>query len=100
MMWRAPRTLRGILLLACVPGAAAQTFDVASLKPSAPPAGDLISINLGRIANGEVTLSNARLSDCLKFAFGFTTDEQIAGPDWIKNKEVRFDIIAKAPRET
>lgn len=36
----------------------------------------------------------------LRFAFGITNDIQIAGPDWIKNKGIRFYILAKAPPET
>jgi uncharacterized protein (TIGR03435 family) len=75
-------------------------FDVASVKPSPPPAGDLININLGSARNGEVTLGNARLADCIKFAWTLASDAQLAGPDWIKDKAIRFDVVAKAPRAT
>jgi uncharacterized protein (TIGR03435 family) len=40
------------------------------------------------------------LSDCLKFAYSLTTEDQIAGPDWIKQKVVRFEVTAKAAPET
>src|SRR6516162_2114700 len=81
--------------------AADPAFDVASLKPSPPPEGDTININLGRVRNGEVTLANATLTDCVKFAWELAGDEQVDGPDWIKGRTaLRFDVIAKAPAAT
>jgi uncharacterized protein (TIGR03435 family) len=78
-------------------------FEVATVKSAPPPSGDLININIGGFRNGRLTFENALLSDCLKFAWGIVSDEQIAGPDWIKSKAVRFDIVAQAapgtPRE-
>jgi len=76
------------------------TFDVASLKPSPPPEGDKFNINLGTARHGTVTLTNASLADCLRYAFSITNNDQITGPDWIKDKTVRFDIEAKAPAST
>jgi uncharacterized protein (TIGR03435 family) len=70
-------------------------FEVATVKVGAPIKGDTYNINTGRIANGVVTLGNATLSDCLKFAYSLTTDDQLAGPDWIKSKEFRYDVTAK-----
>jgi uncharacterized protein (TIGR03435 family) len=87
------------ILLASV-ACAQPSFDVASLKPSPPLEGDLININLGTARNGEVELSNASLSDCLNFAYGLVSSDQLAGPDWIKSKVVRFDIRAKAAPST
>ncbi len=75
-------------------------FDVASLKPSPPAEGDKIYINLGTAKHGMLTLSNACLADCLRYAYSITNNEQIAGPDWIKFKDVRFEIEAKAPPDT
>src|ERR1041384_3532002 len=78
-------------------------FDVASLKPAVPHPGDTadrININLGMVRNGRVTTANTSLSDCLRLAFDITSDAQIVGPDWIKDKNVRFDIEAKAPSDT
>src|SRR5580700_2152644 len=78
-------------------------FDVASLKPSTPHPGDTadrININLGGARHGVVTLSNACLADCLRFAYSITNNEQVAGPDWIKDKSVRFDIEGKAAPDT
>ena len=87
------------LFLAAAPCASAQAFDVASLKPSAPVV-DLYNANLGTIAHGEVTLTNATLVDCLKFAYGLASDDQMDGPDWTKSRAVRFDILGKAPATT
>jgi uncharacterized protein (TIGR03435 family) len=76
-------------------------FTVASLKSSPPARGATIVINgLGTFRNGRLTFSNASLSDLLKFAYNITSDEQLLGPDWIKSKDVRFEIVALAPIET
>ncbi len=89
-----PILLLGIALFA-QPATPAPSFDVASLK-SVHSTGDLYYANLGTARHGEVTLTNATLSDCLRYAYTITTDAQIAGPEWIRSKEVRFDIVAKA----
>jgi uncharacterized protein (TIGR03435 family) len=78
---------------------ALRKFEVASLKPSPPTAGDKININLGSLSHGTLTLANASLADCLRYAYSLTNNEQLAGPEWIKSKQVRFDIIAKAPAD-
>jgi uncharacterized protein (TIGR03435 family) len=97
------RELAVILALLCASWAGAQSpaFDVASLKPvQLTPGADTYRANLGSIRHGEVTMTNVTLSDILRFAFGITNDEQISGPDWMRNKMVRFDILAKAPPDT
>ena len=75
-------------------------FDVASVKIGGPIQGDTYNINTGRILHGVLTLGNATLSDCLKFAYSLTTDAQLAGPEWIREKSYRFDVMAKAAPET
>jgi uncharacterized protein (TIGR03435 family) len=78
--------------------AAPREFEVATVKSSPPTrVGDLININLGNFRNGKLIFTNASLSDCLKFAYGIVSDAQISGPEWIKSKAVRFDIVAQAP---
>ena len=57
--------------------------------------GDKIFINLGGISHGTLTFSNASLSDCLRYAYDLTSDQQLVGPDWIKSKEFRYEIVAK-----
>jgi uncharacterized protein (TIGR03435 family) len=75
-------------------------FDVASLKPGQPILGDKFNINLGSLKHGTLTLTNTSLADCLRYAYGLTNNEQLAGPDWVKSKVERFDIVAKAPADT
>jgi uncharacterized protein (TIGR03435 family) len=71
-------------------------FEVASVKLSEPvPIGQNYNINLGRIEHGELTLTNTTLSDCVRFAYNLVSDDQMAGPDWVKSKEFRYDIVAK-----
>jgi uncharacterized protein (TIGR03435 family) len=73
------------------------TFDVASVKPSPPTNADRIDINLGTYRNSVVTLTNTTLSECVQFAYGLVSEDQIDGPDWIRDRRLRVDIIAKAP---
>ncbi|SPE38193.1 conserved exported hypothetical protein [Candidatus Sulfopaludibacter sp. SbA3] len=76
-------------------------FDVASVKLSEPvPYGQNYNINLGRVLHGEVTLTNTTLSDCVRFAYNLVSDDQIAGPEWIKSREFRYDIVAKSAPDT
>jgi uncharacterized protein (TIGR03435 family) len=74
-------------------------FDVASLKAAPPPSGR-ITVDLGNVSHGRLTLTNVTLSECLRFAFNIYTDEQIAGPEWIKDHRVLFDIVAQASPDT
>jgi uncharacterized protein (TIGR03435 family) len=98
-----------VLLSPGFPNASAQSFsgtslppafDVASLKPvqPSPP----YPFDPGSIRHGTVTLTNATLSQCLRFALNINNDSQIAGPAWIKpsNPSLLFTIVAKAPPET
>jgi uncharacterized protein (TIGR03435 family) len=76
-------------------------FDVASVKQGGPVRPDgLLDINLGTVNHGTVTLSNTTLSECIRYAYGLANEEQIAGPDWIRDRMYRFEIIAKAPPDT
>jgi uncharacterized protein (TIGR03435 family) len=88
-----------LLVLNALLNAQSSEFEVATVKLSPPPEGDHIYINLGRILHGKVTLTNATLSDCIKFAYDLSSDVQLAGPDWIR-REPRFDIAAQAPPDT
>lgn len=89
------------ILAAALAAAQAPQFDVASLKPSEPvPIGSNININLGTYLNGTLTLGNVTLAECLQFAYGVPSQDQIVGPDWITSRGTRFDIAAKAPADT
>lgn len=73
-----------------------QEFEVATFKASVPvPLGTSININLGTFRNGTLTMANVTLSECLQFAYSLVSQDQVAGPDWIKSRETRFDIVAK-----
>jgi uncharacterized protein (TIGR03435 family) len=72
-------------------------YEVATVKLSPPvPLGTPLPINLGSVNNGTGTLTNVTLSEWLQFAYGLVSETQVAGPDWIKSRDVRFDIVAKA----
>ena len=93
-----------LLIFLVLAGAAAWAqpaeFDVASLKPVVIDGKDTYSANLGSVSHGVLTMTNVTLADCLRLAYGIPTDDQIAGPAWIKSKLVRFDILAKAAPDT
>ncbi len=79
----------------------AQSFEVASVRIGAPiPIGENYNINLGTVSHGTLTLTNTTLADCLRFAYSLTSDSLIAGEGWIKSKEHRYTIVAKAAPET
>jgi len=75
-------------------------FDVASLKPVVLDGADTYFANLLSIRNGILIQTNVTLSDCLRAAYGIATEDQIAGPAWVKNKSIRFNIEGKAPPDT
>jgi uncharacterized protein (TIGR03435 family) len=95
----AARPLLFVAALSTVFAQPAARFDVASLKPGLPVSSQF-NINLGTVQHDTLTLNNASLADCLHFAYSLSNNDQIAGPAWIKDKLVRFDIIAKAPAAT
>ena len=79
-------------------------FEVSTVKRGPPVSpGTPLRVNLGSFRNGTAMLTNTTLSECIQFAYGIVSDTQIAGPDWIKSRDVRFDIVAKTgpdvPRE-
>jgi uncharacterized protein (TIGR03435 family) len=80
--------------------AAAQTFEVASVKPAAPYKGGPIHIatNGGPGTNDptRLTFSNATLSMILRTAFDLQDTQKINGPEWL-NIDM-FDIAATLPQ--
>src|SRR5262245_12320745 len=91
--------LCGLFTISILP-AERPVFDVASLKPVQLTGGGTCNATLGPARNAVVTLTNARLADCLRYADPISNDEQLAGPDWIFDTSVRFDITGKAALET
>lgn len=88
-----------LLTLASIAGAQTPTFDVASVKPSVP-SGDLLNINLGTFNHGVVTLGNTTLSECIRYSYGLVSEDQISGPEWIRDRSLRVDITAKTAPDT
>src|SRR5215467_13279589 len=76
-------------------------FDVATVKaPATVPLGTSININLGTFRNGTLTMTNVTLGECIQFGHALISQDQVAGPDWIKSRETRFDIVAKTMPDT
>ncbi len=76
-------------------------FEAATVKAVAPsPPDQPININLGTIRNGRVTLNNVTLNDCIKFAYEIVSDAQIAGPDWIRSGDARYEIVGQFAEDT
>ncbi len=75
---------------------AAQTFEVASVKPNKSGGN---GGSTGR-SGGQVVFENESLRDCIATAYGIAPDREyaLAGPGWIGAE--RYDIVAKVPAET
>lgn len=77
------------------------TFDVASVKPAAPPEPGRMIIGTGGGPGtsdpGRITSSNVRLKDLIVTAFDVKV-YQVSGPSWLDTE--RYDIVAKVPSGT
>ena len=96
------KSLLTLIVCACLVNAQDKPeFEVATVKLSAPAQpGVPYPITLGGVNHGTVTLRNTTLSECIQYAYRIATDAQIVGPDWIKSRDIRFDIVGKAPPDT
>ncbi len=72
-------------------------FEVAALKVSTMQPGAASNISLGGVL---VMFRNTTLSECIQYAYGLVSEMQVVGPDWIKSRDVRFDIAAHVPPGT
>ncbi len=78
------------------------TFEVASIKPAAPPTDGRIMVMMrggpgDRNDPGRVNWVNVSIRDMLRTAYD-VRDYQITGPDWLNG--TRFDVTAKLPQST
>jgi uncharacterized protein (TIGR03435 family) len=80
-----------VLLAAVCPALWAQSFDVASIRESAP---DSRGESFGTDP-GSLTLRNVSLRRCIEWAYRVQT-VQISGPAWLMDEDGRYDIAAKA----
>jgi len=95
-----PRLLTLFMAGVCV-AAQAPEFEVATIKvPPQVGLGTPVSINLGTFRNGTLAMTNVTLAECIQFAYGLASQEQITGPDWIRSRDARFDIVAKSAADT
>jgi uncharacterized protein (TIGR03435 family) len=91
-----------ILVIAGVCGGFGQStttplsFEVASIKPVAPPVDGRLMIRMGGDP-GRLNWTNVSLGDMIRRAYE-VKDYQISGPDWIAS--TRFDVVAKLPADT
>src|SRR5579872_5425503 len=101
------RTIIGVgVALMASSGSFAQTpdsslqFDVASIKPAAPPTSPGIRVMMrggpGSPDPGQITYSNVTLKNVLMNAYG-VKGYQISGPAWLDSE--RYDIVAKIPKD-
>jgi len=92
----------GCLAVAIACGAFAQSastplsFEVASIKPSAPPVDGRLMVRLGGDP-GRLDYSNVSIKELIRQAYG-VKDYQISGPDFLAS--TRFDVLAKLPPDT
>lgn len=82
--------------------ARAQTFEVASVRIPPPHViGQPYNITVADIQNDTITFTNASLADCIRYAYGLSSNLQLSAPDWAKSSEARYNIVAKtAPGAT
>ena len=75
------------------------TFEVASVKPSAPSPEGRIRVGMrggpGSPDPGQITYSNVSLKNIVQNAYN-VKGYQISGPNWLDSQ--RFDIVAKIPK--
>ena len=85
---------RGIIVAVFVGGCAAQTFDVASIRPSAMArvGGEGSGWERITVSPTSVSISNAGLQYCVRWAYGLGL-HQVSGPDWTAME--RYDIVGK-----
>src|SRR4051812_9748118 len=99
------RVICGILLTLCSVCAqqsdTSLTFEVASIKPSPPPVGNMLRVMMqggpGTPDPGRLNYANVSLKNLMTTAYK-VKGYQISGPSWLDSE--RFDITAKIPAGT
>jgi uncharacterized protein (TIGR03435 family) len=75
--------------------AASLEFDVAEIKPSAPPAAGPVRLGLQIQPSGRVNVTGMPLRTLILQAWGIGADMLVGAPKFVETD--RYDIIAKAP---
>jgi uncharacterized protein (TIGR03435 family) len=77
-------------------GAQPASFEVATIKVLDPvPFGTSLTINIGGYRNGSFSMNNVTLGEVLQFAYNLVSQDQISGPDWIKSRDTRYEIVGR-----
>jgi uncharacterized protein (TIGR03435 family) len=88
--------LRTLAVVCLLSGAAeAQSFEVASIKRSAPASGDRQFTGVGTPGGGRLNTFGTSLRMLITFAYNVKDYQLSGGPGWA-NSEI-YDIVAKAP---
>jgi uncharacterized protein (TIGR03435 family) len=92
---KGPVAQASILILCVYAAAAAQTFEVASVKINHSGRNPGSTSRSG----GQLVFENTSLRECIAIAYGISADRDYAlsGPSWIGTE--RYDIVAKVPAE-
>jgi uncharacterized protein (TIGR03435 family) len=61
--------------------------------------GTTLTINIGGYRDGSFTMNNVTLGEALQFAYNLISQDQISGPDWIKSRDTRYEIVEKTAAE-
>jgi uncharacterized protein (TIGR03435 family) len=74
--------------------AAPKSFEVASIKPSAPAEGGRMMVRMGTAPGGRWTASGVTVNMLIQQAYDVRSYQITGGPGWINTE--RYDIVAKA----
>jgi uncharacterized protein (TIGR03435 family) len=96
------RTALVLSLFGCcgLPGQVSQNlpaFDVASVRVNNGPPD---YIDLGTAEHGQLRLHGVSMKDCIRYAYGLVSNQQISAPDWTESYDYRFEIVAKTSPDT
>jgi len=93
LLTRAARLAPALLAALCFAQTPAPSFEVASVKPSPPPTGDVMIRRSGGDP-GMVNYQNVTLKIMIARAYS-VKNFQVSGPDWIDSQG--YDVVAKLP---
>jgi uncharacterized protein (TIGR03435 family) len=85
--------LAGVFVVSCAAFSQTPAFEVASIKPAAPPTDGRMMVRMGNDP-GRINYTNVSLRNVMMRAYK-VKEPQIVAPDWMNSE--RFDIVAKLP---
>ena len=78
------------------PPAAELRFEVASIRPNKPNAGDPVRVMHRFLPGGSFEAFNVTLGSVIRLAYGLQDFQMVGGPEWLDRD--RFDVQARAPQ--